>query len=187
MEQKKTISPKDNATKKVFELKNISTQTIVFVLLGIVAVILIINGNPMKLIDTTTSPGQKQVSPANEQVEELEQRLAAILSGIDGVGEVKVMVTMDSGKEIVPVLDKQATGMNNREQDAVDVSVKPVIVSYSTGGEPIVLKELEPAIRGVIVVAEGADDIGIRYNLEVAVMTVLGVDEGRVEIFNMKL
>jgi stage III sporulation protein AG len=179
MEQKMTSNPENKKTNKKIGLKDLSLKNIGIILLGLIAVWLIINGNPFYSIATNTRVIAEVASNESLNVKELEQRLATVLAGIDGVGEVSVMLTLDSGKEIVPVLEKEATGETN-------ISVKPVIVSSGTGSEPVVLKELEPVIRGVIVVAEGADDIGVRYNLELAVMTVLGIDEHRVEIFNME-
>lgn len=42
-----------------------------------------------------------------------------------------------------------------------------------------------PKIRGVIVIAEGAADISVRFSLAAAVSTVLGIDENSVEVFAM--
>ena len=46
-----------------------------------------------------------------------------------------------------------------------------------SGGELVVLKEKNPEIVGVLVVAEGADDIGVRLELLNAAATVLQVDK----------
>ena len=56
-----------------------------------------------------------------------------------------------------------------------------------SGGEsPIILTERMPKIRGVIVIAEGAADISVRFSLAAAVSTVLGIDENSVEVFAMR-
>ena len=45
--------------------------------------------------------------------------------------------------------------------------------------------EKKPKIRGVIVVAEGASDIGVKLNLYNAVQTVLQVEASKVDVFEM--
>jgi stage III sporulation protein AG len=48
-----------------------------------------------------------------------------------------------------------------------------------------VLKENNPEIKGVIVVAEGADDIEVRLNLLSAVQTILDVSPDKVNVYKM--
>ena len=40
-------------------------------------------------------------------------------------------------------------------------------------------------IKGVVVVAQGADDISVRLNLLRAAVTALQIDESRVDVFAM--
>ena len=53
--------------------------------------------------------------------------------------------------------------------------------------EALVLTEKAPAVRGVIVIAEGAADIGVKLKLQSAVQTVLGVEIDQIEVFEMSL
>ena len=48
------------------------------------------------------------------------------------------------------------------------------------------LTEVQPLVRGVIVVAEGAEDIAVKLNLQYAVKTVLGIDDDCIEVFEME-
>ena len=59
-------------------------------------------------------------------------------------------------------------------------------MSTSGGAETIVLTEIEPTIRGVIVIAEGAADVSVRLKLQNAVITVLGITAERIDVFEMK-
>ena len=47
------------------------------------------------------------------------------------------------------------------------------------------MKENQPEVRGVIVVAQGAEDISVRMNLLNAVTTLLNVSADKVEILKM--
>lgn len=52
----------------------------------------------------------------------------------------------------------------------------------SVSGDALIIKEKQPKVRGVIVIAEGAQDISIRNNILSAVMTLLDVTAEKVEI-----
>ena len=58
-------------------------------------------------------------------------------------------------------------------------------IATSSGGEAVIIREDQPEVRGVIVVAQGAGDIGVRMELLNAVTTLLGVQADKVEILKM--
>lgn len=122
---------------------------------------------------------------------EVEERLEAVLSSIRGAGRVEVMITYETGPEIVTAMN---TDTNSNRSETVDdekestveqktESQKPATVSGNGGTEPIVLTEKQPAVRGVIVVAEGADNVAVRMDLQRAVQTVLNVPASNIEVF----
>lgn len=131
------------------------------------------------------------VSLRSEQ--ELENRLETVLSSIRGAGSVEVMITYESGPELVTAM---STDTNSNRSESLDggkqssteqqtESQKPATVSGSGGTEPIVLTEKQPAVRGVIVVAEGAGNIMVRVDLQRAVQTVLDVPIANIEVFEL--
>ena len=52
----------------------------------------------------------------------------------------------------------------------------------SVSGEALIIKENQPKVRGVIVIAEGASSIAVRNSILSAVMTLLDVTADKVEI-----
>ncbi len=127
-------------------------------------------------------------------VEELENRLEGILGTIRGAGKVRVMITYDTSSRLVPAMstDVQSGTTENTSTGGQSVSEtrtessRPATISGSGGTETIVLTEIEPTVRGVIVIAEGAADVSVRVKLSNAVMTVLGISADRIEVFEMK-
>jgi len=124
--------------------------------------------------------------------EKLEEELANILSKIAGVGKVSVMITYESGKELVTQKDKSVTDKVTDEKDNAggtriinesSVSDKTVMVNQQGGSsEPLIVKEINPEIRGVIVVAEGAWDSKVKRKISQAVQTVLDIPAYRVTV-----
>lgn len=121
---------------------------------------------------------------------ETEERLKSVLSCIRGAGKVEVMITYDTGAQIVPAMSTDTqTGITQSAESVTEnrtESSRPVTVSQGGGNEAIVLTEKQPIVRGVIVIAEGAADIAVRINLQNAVRTVLGIELSCIEVFEMK-
>lgn len=121
----------------------------------------------------------------------LEERLAKTLSGIKGVGRVEVMITYETTSRLVPAMStdtqqNSSSGSDGSESQTNTESSSPATISKNGGNEPIVLTEVQPLVRGVIVVAEGAEDIAVKLNLQYAVKTVLGIDDDCIEVFEME-
>lgn len=120
------------------------------------------------------------VKTAADPASAIEKRLEDILSRMDGVGRAKVMLTLDRTGEQVLALDEKSSGGGAGASET-----RPATVQSGGREEPIVLTEVLPRIRGVIVIAEGAASISVRQNILAAVSTVLGIEEKAVEVFVM--
>lgn len=128
-----------------------------------------------------TEYGDRTEEGVQSYYEQTEQKLSAILSGIKGAGKVEVMICYDGGAELVVAYDESTvtdsktdnSGGNEYTVTTTTQEKTPVM----SGGELVVLKEKNPEIVGVLVVAEGADDIGVRLELLNAAATVLQVDK----------
>ncbi|MBQ8749118.1 MAG: hypothetical protein IJZ29_01425 [Clostridia bacterium] len=114
---------------------------------------------------------------------EIEEKLCKVLSNVKGAGNVNVMITLESGTEIIVATSKEertnTSSSSNNTTQSVTVVESPVIV----GKEPLVLMEILPKIKGVIVVAQGANDVAVRLELLRAVQALIDVDSNQIEIF----
>ena len=121
----------------------------------------------------------------------IEDRLSEILSKLKGVGKVDVMVTLEDSVEKIPASNVTTTREITNELDSQggtrEVSREDETIQVvNTSNDVVVLKEVKPGIKGVIVVAEGAENAVIMETLYEAVKTVLGVAGNRVQIFPSK-
>jgi stage III sporulation protein AG len=141
---------------------------------------------------TNLTAGQSNIGKTDE-VAELENRLVEILSEIQNAGKVSVMITLKSGGEIIPAKDESISDKTTNEKDMEGgtrtINEKntsdQVVFMNDQGGtsKPLVLKEVNPDIKGVIIVAEGAKDPKVKLQLTEAVQTVLDVPAYRVSVF----
>lgn len=130
---------------------------------------------------TTTDQVMNSSADVDSYAYQLESRLEKILSGMRGVGRVQVMLVLDSRAETVIASEEQSS----KTDSGTTRSIKPSTVSSSSGEEPIILTELMPTVCGVIVVAEGAGDVAVQLDIISAVSTVLGIKQGKVQVFEM--
>lgn len=120
-------------------------------------------------------------------VADIERRLSEILSKVEGAGKVSVMVFADTGGEQVPAYNNEQDTRNEERTDGRSSEISETRQLVLSGNdEPVILKVIIPEIQGVVVVAEGADDILIKAQLNNAVCTLLGIPEHRVQILKHK-
>ena len=113
---------------------------------------------------------QQKSSSVNDNVQLQEEKLESILSEISGAGKVEVMITYygSSEKDIAYETKTSTSGSDKNSSGSED---KKAVIS---GGEPVVGQEKYPRVKGVIVVAQGADSIEVKRALTDAVTAATG-------------
>lgn len=137
-----------------------------------------------------------QEDPTEVSIESREEaRLREVLSVIKGAGRVEVMITYYSGREIVTAMNTIESSTSTEEEDnnggsrkviQSDRNSQPVTFNDNEGSKPIIIKEVEPEVKGVVVISEGASDIRVKMELIRAVQVALGVNPNQVEVFPME-
>ena len=128
--------------------------------------------------------------------QEVENRLEALLSSMDGVGEVKVMVTLSSSMEQVVEKDVPYSMDTTKETDSAGGSrdvvnskqqETTVYVTDQAGNKtPYISKTLEPAIEGVTVVAQGGGNAVVQKNITDVIQALFGVEAHKIKVVKMK-
>lgn len=118
-----------------------------------------------------TDGAQKEVDSGDSVTEAQEERLEKILSEIEGAGEVGVMITYkDTGeKDIAYEKSENSSGYDEK--------------AVMADGSPLIIRETGPAVMGVIVIADGADDVKVKKALTEAVAAALGVEVHKICIY----
>lgn len=128
-------------------------------------------------------------SASETEHKDLESKLTQILSKISGAGDVDVMITFQSSEEIVPAYNSNTTTETTKEQDSsggertTTSAVENKTMITSNSNQPVVLKTSEAEVKGVIVVASGANDPVVKELLYDAVKTSLQISGHQVEIY----
>ncbi|MCL1787520.1 MAG: hypothetical protein FWG38_06000 [Defluviitaleaceae bacterium] len=122
----------------------------------------------------------------------LEARLEAFFTLVEGAGRVRVMVSPLTGRETIFAVDVNKSESFSAEQDAQggtretrqqQSQEKTVMVTDRQGTDrPLVLRETEPTLRGVVIIAQGGDNPMVRDALTRAARAVLGLDAHQIQI-----
>jgi len=171
-------------------MRNLFIVLIIGIILLLIADIFIGNNRQQaKYNDNSVSKGNMEGENYDYSTL-LENKLESILSQLKGVGKVKVMITLEDTTEVVPAFNTTKNNETTKENDSQggtrEIVREDMTIQVVTNdkGEPIVLKEIRPTIKGVIVIAEGAENLEVKEMLYEAVKTVLGVSGDRVEIYS---
>lgn len=148
-----------------------------YVFLVIVAGVLLLT---LPRSDTdNASAAQMNAEEEDFSVNSLECQLCEILSQINGAGQVRVMLTVESGMKRVFAQDS----MIEQESDAARRETKTVIVSYGSGTEDAVLvQQIYPKFQGALVVADGGGDPSVKLELTKAVAALTGLGSDKISV-----
>ena len=113
---------------------------------------------------------QSQNAVVAYSIEKEEQRLAEILSSIDGVGECRVLLSVHNGEESVLAEDDGET----------------VIISDSGKQSTVTVLTRYPAFQGAIIVSGGSSDPSVRYDILTSVMAYTGLEVDKITICPIK-
>ncbi|WP_019532740.1 stage III sporulation protein AG [Paenibacillus ginsengihumi] len=155
-----------------------------------------VRGSPAEPAQPAFGSGGDERTSFREYEEAYQNQLKSILTKVAGVGEVEVLVTIESTEEIVVERSTQESQQitNEKDQQAatrhitnVTRSGEVVIYEVSGGGrQPLVTKYIKPKIRGVLVVARGAENLTVKKMISEAVERGLDVPPHRISILPRK-
>ncbi len=117
--------------------------------------------------------------PINSYVSTLENKLSSVLSKVSGAGKVSVIISIESGMETVLAMQ---TISKESASGQIETQTSPIIIN----GKTVVIKELYPKVKGVLIVAEGANNISVMTKLQQATMSLLDIEINQIEILTMK-
>ena len=145
------------------KLKNI--KGIGLIIIGIIAgIVLIIIGN----IDFTPTV-EIVAKPEVNYIDQLEEKITQLLESIDGVTSVNVMLTLESGSEYIYAQDR-----NGEVRDYV------IISEADKSESPILVKEVNPQIRGIAVVCRGGNNSAVQSQIINLLSTLFNLPSNRI-------
>ncbi|MBR2132167.1 MAG: stage III sporulation protein AG [Oscillospiraceae bacterium] len=126
----------------------------------------------------------QRTSGSQQTLHDLQSDMEEILSKINGVGRVEVMLTLQSGSELVLATDTTLRYSGNPQNpDDYDRTSETVTVSGGgNGSEVVVTQERSPQYRGALIVCDGGDNDRVRLCVVEAVSALTGLGADRIAV-----
>ncbi len=154
------------AINKIKSIKNIEIIIVVIICLVILCVYL--SGV------TISSNSADSNYDFSQYVQNLENDLQQVICAIDGVENATVAISYDGTAVQEYVYDTTSSTVG----DSTEVSSEIVLVN----GKPVLIRQIVPAIVGVVVVLQGESNAITNMYVLQAVTTLLDIDSSKVEI-----
>lgn len=145
--------------------------------LGLLGMLLLLfSGGEKK---TETKPAEKEPFEAQACVE---RQLESLLKTVDGVGKVKVYVTIDRMQRDVYAVNTE----QSEDPDRTQRSEKYVFTENGSDTQGLRLYAVMPEIRGVAVSCEGGASGIVRQEVTKLIGAALGIGANRIWVTKMK-
>lgn len=129
-------------------------------------------------LSTKSSEGDPEGS-AILPVESFEDRLARLLSKVEGAGAVEVILTVAAGKETIY--------QTNDEHSNSGIKANTVTVTDSNRDQSGLVKQVKNEVyKGAVIVCQGANDPSVRLALVDAVSRITGLGANSISVLKMK-
>lgn len=124
------------------------------------------------------------VSPSEtEQMKTLQSEMEQILCKISGVGQVQVLLTLDSDGERHLAQDTQLSYRGNTASpEDYSRSSETVLVENDSGEQGIITRMTYPTYRGALVVCQGGDRAEVQLAVTEAVSVLTGLSSDRISV-----
>ncbi len=137
------------------------------------------------------SENREMITQERDFVSNLEQRIKNALANVEGVGDTEVVITLENEGEIVVAEDNSVDKSEISEGDEgakrktnnIKQENKKILLESN---KPLVLKEIQPKIKGVLVVARGGGNPEVKSSVIKAIQALLNVESHKIEVLKMK-
>ena len=159
---------------KIFKTQDKSKVTFIIVSILLAGTILtVISGFPQS---QNVETGKSRL---DIYLNETENRLKKTISGISGAGKTEIFITTENTFETIYAsnasIGESASGKTTQKS-----------LAYSSGSsyssEPVVVKELCPDIKGVLIVCEGGNNSKIKDEIINSVSIALGISKSKIYV-----
>ncbi|MBW7573467.1 stage III sporulation protein AG [Caproiciproducens faecalis] len=146
--------------------------------------------------DNTKTVSSQPTVTAEQYAEELETSLTDLVTRIQGAGAAKVLVTLERSTQYVYATEEKKS--NQTTEDKSDGSTTKneandntettyILVKDADGAQKaLAVTEVQPIIKGVVVVCDGGDNPVVQQDIISAVTTALDITSVRVCVIKAK-
>ena len=117
-----------------------------------------------------------------KETRDIQAEMEDILGAMSGVGQVKVMLTVDSDGERQLAQDTELTYSGSAESPEDYSRRSETVLTDGDGDGTVVIRTLYPTYRGALVVCQGGDRADVRLAVTEAVSSLTGLSTDRITV-----
>ena len=117
----------------------------------------------------------------------LEDKIKSFIEKIDGAGKTEVIITLSETTEYIYATDDKDVHKNNTNSDDSTLEKEYVIIENNNNDEGLLIKTIEPKIRGIAVSCEGGDDVKVQQQIYSTVEALLDIKTSNIAITKLSL
>lgn len=129
------------------------------------------NTTSTEKIDNST----QNFSSSAEYTSYLENKLKSVISSLKGVGETEVVITLEKGFEYIYQTKDETKTLSN----GTSLTTSEIVL---VDGQPLIIEEIYPVVKGVIVIAQGSDNVATKLDIINIIQTVIEIDASKISI-----
>lgn len=176
--------------KDIFKKLSADKKTMFIVLAGIIGVLILVasefipEGEKAKENEEEIQVSEYNIENHYEYAEMLEKKLTDLISSIEGAGATKVMLTLESSSEAV-YAQNDKTDMESNDENSEKISKENdyvLIKTDSSKEEALLLKIIQPEVKGVAVVCEGGDSIYVQQKIIETISAVFDINASKIKV-----
>lgn len=168
---------------KSFREKKLSKKSIILIVGAVVVAAGLLLS---ELTPETNEATEDNTVYAEQYIKQTEKNLQKLLGEIDGAGNVKVMLTVDTCYENVYAKGYNSKARKTENGTENELSEEYIIVKNGSNSEEcLVIKVFEPTVKGVAVIAEGADSIKVKTAITDTVCALFDISTSQVSVEKM--
>lgn len=154
-------------------------KLIIIIALGLAGMLLLLFSSSSS---QSSEPKAAEKSDIGSVEQGIERQLTELLKSVDGVGRVKVMVTLEALEERIVAQNTESES----DSDSSEEKNEYVLLEDSGDTDGLTLKIITPVIRGVAISCEGAVSSAMKQEIIKLVSTGLGIPSSKVWVTKMQ-
>lgn len=154
--------------------------------------LMVLIGVILLLLPSSGSKKEEQTEKTADRISDtayaadLEKRLEELLSAMEGAGQVRVMLTLQTGCRTEYHSDVQTVTDTDGEKNQTSEERKTVILSEGSAYDKAAVSAVEyPQFQGALVLCSGADSPSVRLDLIGAVSALTGLGSSQITVVKM--
>lgn len=157
-------------------------KKMMLIIISAVAGVIFLVASEFLVSDKNESASDENIT-ADDYAEMIEDKLTTLVSSIEGAGEAVVMVTVETGEENVYAKEVKSDEESNENKSSSKYEYEYIVIKSGTSSENgMLLKVIEPNIRGVAIVCDGGENAAVRENIINAVSAVLDIKSNKISV-----